>query len=158
MFLKPQNGGIQSRSVRLLMSHQQDSLPCPVSPDAAEGSGPVLLIQTRKGFVQYQGIRRHQQRPGKGQTSLHAAGKIPNLLVARILQAQFPQQLRCRFLPEAASQNETQVAHGVQLFQQPILLKDRRPAEVFRDGNSSAVRPLKAQQDTKQGGLSYILF
>ena len=56
----------------------------------------------------------------------------------------------CRFLPVVCrAEREAEVSRSVQVLEQAVLLKDRRPAEILRCGRA-AVRPLQPQQDAQQ--------
>ena len=134
------------------MGHQQHGLLPRRPPDTGDGPLPVLPVQPREGLIQGQGVGGRQQRPGQGQPPLHAAGEVPDRLFAHVSQPQLRQQGGGAF--RVRSQHKAQVPHGVQLLQQPVLLKHGGPAAVLHAGDRAAAGGLQSQQDAQQGGLA----
>ena len=91
--------------------------------------------------VERERVRGREQGAREGQTALHAAGPVPHLLVSHLAEPQLREQGARGGLVVSRAEREAQVARGVELFEQAVLLKDRRPAEAAR---VTRVRPISA--------------
>ena len=136
------------------MGHQQHRLCFRHPADGPDGPLPVFIIQSRKWLVQGNSLRRGQQRPGQGQTALHASGPRPHRLAPHICKAQFFQHGFRRPGVIGRSQGKAEVARRIQPLQQAVLLKNGAPTD-GRSHQFAAVWLFQTQQDPQQGGLSH---
>ena len=90
-----------------------------------------------------------EQGAREGQAALHAAGPVPHPLGSHLAEPQLREQGARGGLVVSRAEREAQVACGVELLEQAVLLKDRRPAEAARV-RRAAVRTLQPQQDAQQ--------
>lgn len=136
----------------VLVRDEQDDL-LPRGPrDAALRRGAVVRVKSGERLVERERVRGREQGAREGQTALHAAGPVPHPLASHIAEPQLREQGARGGLVVSRAEREVQVARGVELFEQAVLLKDRRPAEAARVGRA-AVGTLQPQQDAQQRRL-----
>ena len=131
------------------MRGEEDDLFLCRAQDAAKGRIAVPLVKARERLVERERIAGREQRAGKREPPLHAAGIAAHPFLSHAVKAQLRKQRRRARIIIVRAEREAEVARGVQLRQQPVLLKDRRPAEVLRR-DRAAVRPLQAQQNAQE--------
>ena len=112
-------------------------------------SRAVVRVESGERLVERERVRGREQGAREGQTALHAAGPVPHPLASRIAEPQLREQGARGGLIVSRAEREAQVARGVELLEQAVLLKDRRPAEAARVG-CAAVRTLQPQQNAQQ--------
>ena len=132
----------------LVRDEQDDLLPCGPR-DAALRRGAVVRVESGERLIECERVRGREQGAREGQTALHAAGPVPHPLASRIAEPQLREQGARGGLVVSRAEREAQVARSVELFEQAVLLKDRRPAETIGVGRA-AVRTLQPQQDAQQ--------
>ena len=117
----------------------------------ADGEKITQMPKTESGerLIECERVRGREQGAREGQTALHAAGPVPHPLASRIAEPQLREQGARGGLVVSRAEREAQVACGVELLEQAVLLKDRRPAEAVGVGRA-AVRTLQPQQNAQQ--------
>ena len=118
--------------VVLVRDEKDDLLPCGPR-DAALRRGAVVRVESGERLVERERVRGCEQGAREGQAALHAAGPVPHPLASRIAEPQLREQGARGGLVVSRAERKAQVARGVELFEQAVLLKDRRPAEAARD-------------------------
>ena len=134
--------------VVLVRDEQDDLLPCGPR-DAALRRGAVVRVESGERLVERERVRGREQGAREGQAALHAAGPVPHPLASRIAEPQLREQGARGGLVVSRAEREAQIARGVELLEQAVLLKDRRPAEAARVGRA-AVGTLQPQQNAQQ--------
>ena len=139
---RPREGGVRVRDAPAAR------LPCGPR-DAALRRGAVVRVKSGERLVERERVRGREQGAREGQAALHAAGPVPHPLVSHLAEPQLREQGARGGLVVSRAEREAQIARGVELLEQAVLLKDRRPAEAARVGRA-AVRTLQPQQNAQQ--------
>ena len=132
----------------LVRDEKDDLLPCGPR-DAALRRGAVVRVESGERLIECERVRGREQGAREGQTALHAAGPVPHPLVSHLAEPQLREQGTRGGLIVSRAEREAQVARGVELLEQAVLLKDRRPAEAVGVGRA-AVGTLQPQQNAQQ--------
>ena len=108
--------------VVLVRDEKDDLLPCGPR-DAALRRGAVVRVESGERLVERERVRGREQGAREGQTALHAAGPVPHPLVSHLAEPQLREQGARGGLVVSRAEREAQVARGVELFEQAVLLK-----------------------------------